>query len=120
MNKQLHAGSQSFSKCKKDQMELNKIELVLGRKAQRYQLKSRKKAREALQLASLQNAKEMSTYNSECVKELTMRHTITYKDPAKTDILLLPSKSRYCYQDYSKKQLKGLLQPFVLRNDRSI
>ena len=104
-----------------------RTEQILTREAQRYRLQSRKATREVLQYVSSQTlskfsnkelAHELATCNPAMVAEFTMEQSLRYKDPAKIDISIMPSNCRYCFQDCTTKQLKGLIRPFILEKDK--
>ncbi len=104
---------------------------IAAREVQRQQLQSRKAAREVLQYSSSQAltkgadpalAQEIATCSPAVSTEFVMQQSLGYKDPSKekSSLVLLSPNHRYCYNDYGRRQLKGLLRPAVLKGDQGL
>ena len=108
---------------------IKKREQIAIRDAQQQQFKSRKTTRELLQFVSSQMLEKnadlelvqgLASYSPSVTTEFMMEQALSYKDPKKADPRSIPPKCSYPYQYFSKRQLKQLFQPNILRNDKSI
>jgi len=84
------------------------------------QLQSRKAARKMLQYASSQNIKQPQD-KSICNASINIARDeiLNYKDPGKANTSSMSPNTIYNYKDSTMKQLKGLLRPNILNNDKS-
>ncbi len=103
-----------------------KLRNLLHKSSQKKLYEARKLEREILQKESSQksispvdsSSRSSFSLSPETVKEITLKKSISFMDPGKTEKLC--PDCLYSYQNMPDKQLKILLRPSILKADRGI